>query len=628
MDFSDDVIHNTLLVEAHLRQYYKADIRFGEWVCSINGNWAYKRAQNALALIVFAPQTGVQEVHGAIAEKWLESGGPDGPLGLPTTWEEGASPDERWGNFEYGRIVWSRQDGEAKILSNGPLPEMGDVVSSGLPWIRAPGEPDATVDLHKRGLFIRWANGMCLAIRSHPIFFKKSLLHYKEEEKHIWRYLRNHASRNHAKGRVKAVARQCRELDKALSDWREFDRNKAVREAGDWESRIRDLSDKKEALKSQSLERVRLGKARYATWLGGIPWRFFGKWKAEAVDSAAASWLSAESRRIDSEIAIAKEDKSQIEAVIRKHDAFDWISAYVRLGSAQAEHRRAVLKFLHWDTAMRQGANRIRPIAEELSAVDDSLESAHNELRTIRSEKEELKQLIFELSCCLDSYERKEVHGRCDAEFGDWNPDRCLERRLRREDALRRKIEELKRRRVKLFKVVLEMRDSVKDDDSAKCEKESVANGSYFVIDGNNIVWHSGRYGWRVLKTLLDWVKGKGIDYHLYFDASIVEFEAKLDEEKDTIGKAFIEEQIADENHTTKCPSRDEADKFILYHADKTGGHIISNDGYRPWESQYPWIGAKNNTEEVRRIHKFTVEGNVLSIPDLDIFEKIFISAS
>lgn len=143
------------------------------------------------------------------------------------------------------------------------------------------------------------------------------------------------------------------------------------------------------------------------------------------------------------------------------------------------------------------------------------------------------------------------------------------------------------------------------------------------IIDGNNVVWQDDRYGWRVLKTLLDWIKDNGIDYHLYFDASIAKEEKKLDEEMDASGKSFIEGLIADTDHTTKCPSRDEADKFILYRADKTGGHVISNDGYRPWEAKYPWIGAMNHTEEIRRIHKFTVEGNMLSVPDLDIFEKI-----
>lgn len=162
-------------------------------------------------------------------------------------------------------------------------------------------------------------------------------------------------------------------------------------------------------------------------------------------------------------------------------------------------------------------------------------------------------------------------------------------------------------------------------EDSAKDNKRRIAGlgDAALIIDGNNVVWHSDRYGWRVLKTLLDWIKGNGIDYHLYFDASIAKLEKKLDEKMDAVGTTFIKDQIDDVDHTTKCPSRDEADKFILHRADKTGGHIISNDGYWQWDARYPWIGTKNNTGEARRIHKFTVEGNMLSIPDLDIFEKI-----
>ena len=95
---------------------------------------------------------------------------------------------------------------------------------------------------------------------------------------------------------------------------------------------------------------------------------------------------------------------------------------------------------------------------------------------------------------------------------------------------------------------------------------------------------------------------------------------------KDEVFMEFIKgklAELADVDHTTICPSRDEADKFILHRADKSGGHVVSNDGYSDWERYYPWIGIKNNTEEVRRVHKFTVEGDILSVPDLDIFDKI-----
>ena len=139
------------------------------------------------------------------------------------------------------------------------------------------------------------------------------------------------------------------------------------------------------------------------------------------------------------------------------------------------------------------------------------------------------------------------------------------------------------------------------------------------LIDGNNVVRNNQRYGWRVLKTLLDWLSANDVDYFLYFDASI---RYVMKEEMDEIGRAFIDAQLQDERRVTICPARDEADKFILSRANKEGNHIISDDGYRQWEAQYPWINAMNETDN-RRVHKFSVEGDVLSVPDLDIREKI-----
>ena len=139
------------------------------------------------------------------------------------------------------------------------------------------------------------------------------------------------------------------------------------------------------------------------------------------------------------------------------------------------------------------------------------------------------------------------------------------------------------------------------------------------LVDGNNVVRQSQRYGWRVLKTLLDWLNANNVDHFLYFDASI---RYVMKEEMDETGRAFIDAQLQDEGRVTICPARDEADKFILSRANKEGNHIISDDGYRQWEAQYPWINAMNETGN-RRVHKFSVEGDVLSVPDLDIREKI-----
>ena len=141
--------------------------------------------------------------------------------------------------------------------------------------------------------------------------------------------------------------------------------------------------------------------------------------------------------------------------------------------------------------------------------------------------------------------------------------------------------------------------------------------GQPVLIDGSNVVRHDARHGWRVLKTLLDCLKRESTDYFLYFDASITHLEM------DAEGKAFIQSLLEDSAHTAKCPSRDEADKFILHRADKTGSHVISNDGYTQWEEQYPWVGVRNNTGDCRRVHKFSVEGDFLNVPDLGVYEPI-----
>lgn len=147
-----------------------------------------------------------------------------------------------------------------------------------------------------------------------------------------------------------------------------------------------------------------------------------------------------------------------------------------------------------------------------------------------------------------------------------------------------------------------------------------ILRGRPLLIDGNNVVRQDNVHGWRVLRALVDLLRRDGVAYHVYFDATIDH--VVTDEE----GRSFIGTLMWERNDggdATRCPSRDEADKFILHAADKTGSHVLSNDGYRQWDGQYPWIAIRNNTGEVRRVHKFTVENDHLSIPDLDVYEAL-----
>ena len=141
------------------------------------------------------------------------------------------------------------------------------------------------------------------------------------------------------------------------------------------------------------------------------------------------------------------------------------------------------------------------------------------------------------------------------------------------------------------------------------------------LIDGNNVVRYDKSKNWRVLKTLIDWLKKNGRDFFVYFDASIEYVEEHV--EMDADGKAYLHALINDSSHAKKCPAGDEADKFILYEANHEGNHVISNDTYGQWENLYPWIKAKNNSDDIRRVHRFQVKGDILSIPDLGVYEKV-----
>lgn len=152
--------------------------------------------------------------------------------------------------------------------------------------------------------------------------------------------------------------------------------------------------------------------------------------------------------------------------------------------------------------------------------------------------------------------------------------------------------------------------------DKAKKLAGEFGNASV-IIDGSNVVRYSSRFGWRVLRTLLLSLKKINLRYFVYFDSTIGHLEM------DDQGKAFIQSLLHDMDHTAKCPSREEADKFILYRAEMLGAHVVSNDGYKQWDEQYPWIAVKNNEGDIRRVHKFCIEGEVLSIPDFGIYETI-----
>jgi hypothetical protein len=57
--------------------------------------------------IYWSTRTGAHEVHGAIRDRWAETGWEHGPLGYPTTDETQALGDGRCNHFENGSIYWT-----------------------------------------------------------------------------------------------------------------------------------------------------------------------------------------------------------------------------------------------------------------------------------------------------------------------------------------------------------------------------------------------------------------------------------------------------------------------------------------------------------------------------------------
>lgn len=137
------------------------------------------------------------------------------------------------------------------------------------------------------------------------------------------------------------------------------------------------------------------------------------------------------------------------------------------------------------------------------------------------------------------------------------------------------------------------------------------------LIDGSNVVRHDTRYGWRVLKTLLDWLCNNRIKWFLYFDANILYVK-----DIDDAGKEFIKAQIADHYHTLLCPGGVQADVYIIAHADAYGNHIISNDRYRQYVERFPWIAEKQESGK-HIVHEFAVEVDKLCVPDLGVRTRI-----
>ncbi|WP_307188883.1 LGFP repeat-containing protein [Nocardia anaemiae] len=70
-----------------------------------------ERRSGAAEETKIATQGGDITVSGVIFDKYVQSGGPNGPLGAPLREDEDAPNDGEWQDFTGGAIVWSKDNG-------------------------------------------------------------------------------------------------------------------------------------------------------------------------------------------------------------------------------------------------------------------------------------------------------------------------------------------------------------------------------------------------------------------------------------------------------------------------------------------------------------------------------------
>ena len=116
--------------------------------------------QNATAYGEFA--SAPKEVHGAIRDRYVQFGGPDGWLGFPLT-DETATPDGRgrYNHFEHGSIYWSPATGALEV--HGAIRDKWAELGYERGWLGYPrsdevGFDDGRVSLFEHGAIYWWGD--------------------------------------------------------------------------------------------------------------------------------------------------------------------------------------------------------------------------------------------------------------------------------------------------------------------------------------------------------------------------------------------------------------------------------------------------------------------------------------
>jgi len=116
--------------------------------------------QNATAYGAFA--SAPKEVHGAIRDRYVQFGGPEGWLGFPLT-DETATPDGRgrYNHFEHGSIYWSPATGAFEV--HGAIRDKWAELGYERGWLGYPrsdevGFDDGRVSLFEHGAIYWWGD--------------------------------------------------------------------------------------------------------------------------------------------------------------------------------------------------------------------------------------------------------------------------------------------------------------------------------------------------------------------------------------------------------------------------------------------------------------------------------------
>ncbi|NPA85233.1 MAG: hypothetical protein GXO07_04415 [Crenarchaeota archaeon] len=129
---------------------------------------------------------------------------------------------------------------------------------------------------------------------------------------------------------------------------------------------------------------------------------------------------------------------------------------------------------------------------------------------------------------------------------------------------------------------------------------------SVAVVDASNVVLHGpkpnnkGRI--ENLLIVMDALKKRGFEVYAVADASL----------RYKVDKPEVLEKLLNKGKVLQTPAGTPADYFILSIAEREYGLIISNDVFKEWREQFPWVRDKY------RVVKYLIAGNeVYFYPDV-----------